>query len=539
MRTGLAVTAAVSTSLAMAACNRGSSSDTGATGGSSPIGVVLITKDSTNPFFVAMQKGAKADATKNNVKLTVASGKQEGDDQGQITAIEDAIARGDKGILITPMSTGVNAAIKKARDAGLYVIALDTPPDPAEHRRHHLRHRQPRGRQARRPVGRGHARRQGGHHRPARPVQRQDRLGRLQPRPGLPRGHGHRRRTTRRRTVTRPRPASTPAARAATTRSSATSRASGAEDGGRTAMENCLVQEPEHQRRLHDQRAGRRRRQRGAEGRRQDRRTIVSVDGGCAGVKPRQGRRHRRHRAAVPAEDGRRWAWRRSPRSPAAARSRRTSAGLDFFNTGVALVTDKPAEGVDSITSDRGRQDLLGQLTPMSLRPPSPLLPPSSLGGSSRPLQRVQHLLHCTLAEPAVPAPRHLPRLLHRDADVPHRQLDGHPPPADRGRRGPRRRADPHHPHRRHRPVGRRDHDPVDDGHGHTRHRRRACRACSPCSSASLLAWRPGALNGLLVTRVNLPPFIVTLGTLSIFTAIALLYSGGSSIQAGPPARAC
>jgi hypothetical protein len=52
--------------------------------------------------------------------------------QGQITAIEDAMARGDKGILITPMSDGVNAAIKKARDAGLYVIALDTPPDPAD-----------------------------------------------------------------------------------------------------------------------------------------------------------------------------------------------------------------------------------------------------------------------------------------------------------------------------------------------------------------------------------------------------------------------
>jgi fructose transport system permease protein len=40
-----------------------------------------------------------------------------------------------------------------------------------------------------------------------------------------------------------------------------------------------------------------------------------------------------------------------------------------------------------------------------------------------------------------------------------------------------------------------------------------------------------GALNGALVTRLNLPPFIVTLGTLSIFTAIALLYSGGQSIQ--------
>jgi fructose transport system permease protein len=39
-----------------------------------------------------------------------------------------------------------------------------------------------------------------------------------------------------------------------------------------------------------------------------------------------------------------------------------------------------------------------------------------------------------------------------------------------------------------------------------------------------------GLLNGLLVTRVGLPPFIATLGTLSIFTAIGLLYSGGASI---------
>jgi ribose/xylose/arabinose/galactoside ABC-type transport system permease subunit len=40
-----------------------------------------------------------------------------------------------------------------------------------------------------------------------------------------------------------------------------------------------------------------------------------------------------------------------------------------------------------------------------------------------------------------------------------------------------------------------------------------------------------GALNGALVTRVKLPPFIVTLGTLSIFTAVALLYSRAQSIQ--------
>jgi fructose transport system permease protein len=40
-----------------------------------------------------------------------------------------------------------------------------------------------------------------------------------------------------------------------------------------------------------------------------------------------------------------------------------------------------------------------------------------------------------------------------------------------------------------------------------------------------------GILNGLLVTRLNLPPFIVTLGTLSIFTALTLLLSNGATVQ--------
>ncbi|BDZ64757.1 ABC transporter permease [Agromyces mangrovi Wang et al. 2018] len=41
-----------------------------------------------------------------------------------------------------------------------------------------------------------------------------------------------------------------------------------------------------------------------------------------------------------------------------------------------------------------------------------------------------------------------------------------------------------------------------------------------------------GAANGALVTRLSLPPFIVTLGTLSIFTAIGLLLSGAQSTSA-------
>jgi fructose transport system permease protein len=39
-----------------------------------------------------------------------------------------------------------------------------------------------------------------------------------------------------------------------------------------------------------------------------------------------------------------------------------------------------------------------------------------------------------------------------------------------------------------------------------------------------------GLVNGALVALVSLPPFIVTLGTLNVFTAIALLMTGGSSI---------
>ncbi len=105
-------------------------SDTEASGDG--VAVSLITKDSTNPFFVAMQEGAKAKADELGVDITIGSGQAEGDDQGQIDLIENAIAAGQDGILITPMSVNVNQAIEKARDAGLYVIALDTPTDPPD-----------------------------------------------------------------------------------------------------------------------------------------------------------------------------------------------------------------------------------------------------------------------------------------------------------------------------------------------------------------------------------------------------------------------
>jgi fructose transport system permease protein len=56
------------------------------------------------------------------------------------------------------------------------------------------------------------------------------------------------------------------------------------------------------------------------------------------------------------------------------------------------------------------------------------------------------------------------------------------------------------------------------------------CPAFWHCSSVIAAGVLAGAINGTLVTRLKLPPFIVTLGTLSIFTSIALLYSGGQQV---------
>jgi fructose transport system substrate-binding protein len=130
---GLLLVAAASltlTACAGAAAPSSSGSDAGAGGGKTA--VALITKTSTNPFFLAMKKGAEDEAAKDNVTLTYAAGAADGDEDGQVKAIEAAVARGDKGILITPNGPGVNAAINTARKQGLFVIALDTPPDPAD-----------------------------------------------------------------------------------------------------------------------------------------------------------------------------------------------------------------------------------------------------------------------------------------------------------------------------------------------------------------------------------------------------------------------
>jgi ribose transport system permease protein len=45
-----------------------------------------------------------------------------------------------------------------------------------------------------------------------------------------------------------------------------------------------------------------------------------------------------------------------------------------------------------------------------------------------------------------------------------------------------------------------------------------------------------GVLNGVLITRLQMPPFIVTLGTLGIALGLGQLLSGGTSVPNVPPA---
>jgi fructose transport system substrate-binding protein len=97
------------------------------------IGACLITKTDTNPFFVKMKEGATAKAEELGVALKSYAGRVDGDNESQVAAIETCIADGAKGILLVPSDTkAIVDSVKKARDAGILVIALDTPLEPID-----------------------------------------------------------------------------------------------------------------------------------------------------------------------------------------------------------------------------------------------------------------------------------------------------------------------------------------------------------------------------------------------------------------------
>lgn len=115
--------------LAAAGCG----SDDESTGDDEQVKVGLVTKTDSNPFFVKLRESAAAEADAEGAELIALAGKFDGDNEGQVAAIENLVSQGVQGILITPnSSTGILDAIDKARQAGVIVIALDTATDPED-----------------------------------------------------------------------------------------------------------------------------------------------------------------------------------------------------------------------------------------------------------------------------------------------------------------------------------------------------------------------------------------------------------------------
>lgn len=94
------------------------------------IGLVIKTED--NPFFVSIRDAALDRAKEHGVELRAFSGEYDGDAESQAAAIGRLVDAGAGGILITPSDPQrLAGAVGKAREAGIPVIALDTPFDPA------------------------------------------------------------------------------------------------------------------------------------------------------------------------------------------------------------------------------------------------------------------------------------------------------------------------------------------------------------------------------------------------------------------------
>jgi len=357
--------------LTLAACGDSSGSSSSSAGASSPgstaaassgasgkVGVALILKNTTNPFFVSMQKSAQEEAGKVGVKLTVSAGKEDGDEQTQITAIENSVSAGDKGILITPNGPGVNAAIKKARDSGLFVIALDTPPDPADtvditFATDNLA--------AGKLIGQWTAVQLGGKDAVIAMLDLfNDKIVTVD----LNRDHGF-----LDGMGIDPGNTSKNGGEAASGKYSGGNytiacheATQGAEDGGRTAMENCLSKNPDINvvYTINEPAANGAYKALQAAGKEKDM-LIVSVDGGCNGVdlvkKGVIGATSQQYpgKMASLGVDAINDLVVKSSKPTA-------SGGLDFFNTGVALVTDTAATGVESISTADGAKICWGSV---------------------------------------------------------------------------------------------------------------------------------------------------------------------------------
>lgn len=310
----------------------------------------LITKTDTNPFFVKMKEGATAKAEELGVALKSYAGKVDGDSESQVAAIETCIADGAKGILLTASDTkGIVPAVQQARDAGILVIALDTPLEPIDSADATFATDNFKAGEL---IGAWAAAAMGDGAKDAK-IAMLD-LAVSQPSVGVLRDQGFLQGfgidlgdPNKWGDETDPRIVGNEVT-------------AGNEEGGRTAMENLLIKDPMINvvYTINEPAAAGAYEALKAVGREGDV-LIVSVDGGCPGVADvKEGvigatsQQYPLLMASLGIEAIAAWA--KDGTKP------ENTEGLDFFDTGVNLVTDKPAEGVDSIDTAEGTDKCWG-----------------------------------------------------------------------------------------------------------------------------------------------------------------------------------
>ncbi len=108
--------------LALASCNRGTTSTTGG----KPT-VALVLKTLNHPFFVDMRRGAQEAADRLGVTLQVQAAEREIDVEKQMQIVENLIQTGIQALCITPSgSREIVSALVKARDAKVPIVVVDT-----------------------------------------------------------------------------------------------------------------------------------------------------------------------------------------------------------------------------------------------------------------------------------------------------------------------------------------------------------------------------------------------------------------------------
>jgi ABC-type sugar transport system substrate-binding protein len=92
---------------------------------SAPVQLGFITKFPVDFYFTLVGGSKLWQKTHGDVSVSYAQGKSATDDAGEIAAIQDMVAKGVKGIAITPTSPAVIPALNKAVAKGVKVVLMD------------------------------------------------------------------------------------------------------------------------------------------------------------------------------------------------------------------------------------------------------------------------------------------------------------------------------------------------------------------------------------------------------------------------------